>query len=62
MRGVQFIRNGKWRIERPSWSPIAEILIQHSASENHYHTMEIEDIQSLPVGNIAADDCILFCG
>lgn len=30
--------------------------------ENHYHTMEIEDIRSLPVGNIAADDCILFCG
>ena len=30
------------------------------SAENHYHTMEIEDIRSLPVGNIAADDCILF--
>ena len=32
------------------------------SAENHYHTMNIEDIKSLPVGNIADDDCILFCG
>lgn len=30
------------------------------SAENHYHTMNIEDIRSLPVGNIADDDCILF--
>lgn len=38
MGKVQFIKNGRWSEERPTWSPIAEILIQHSASENHYHT------------------------
>ena len=26
----------------------------------HYHTMKPEDIYSLPVQNIAADDCLLF--
>ena len=29
-------------------------------AENHYKTMEIEDIKNLPVKEIAADDCILF--
>lgn len=32
------------------------------SAENHYHTMNIEDIRSLPVERIADDDCILFCG
>ena len=30
------------------------------SAENHYHTMNIEEIRSLPVRDIAADDCILF--
>lgn len=30
------------------------------SAENHYHTMNIKDIQLLPVKDIAADDCILF--
>ena len=30
------------------------------SAENHYHTMSIEEIRSLPVKRIAADDCILF--
>jgi N6-adenosine-specific RNA methylase IME4 len=30
------------------------------SAENHYHTMNIEDIKSLPVESIADDDCILF--
>ena len=30
------------------------------SAENHYHTMSIEEIRSLPVKKIAADDCILF--
>lgn len=30
------------------------------SAENHYHTMNISDIQSLPVAELAADDCILF--
>lgn len=30
------------------------------SAENHYHTMKIEDIRSLPVETIADDDCILF--
>lgn len=30
------------------------------SAENHYHTMNIDDIRSLPVDEIADDDCILF--
>ena len=30
------------------------------SAESHYHTMDIEDIRSLPVEKIAGDDCILF--
>lgn len=30
------------------------------SAENHYHTMNIEEIRSLPVESIADDDCILF--
>ena len=30
------------------------------SAENHYHTMDIEEIRSLPVESIADDDCILF--
>lgn len=33
---------------------------QGRSAENHYHTMNIEEIRSLPVSDIAADDCILF--
>lgn len=29
-------------------------------AEHHYKTMSIDDIKSLPISNIAADDCILF--
>ena len=28
--------------------------------ENHYPTMEIEDICALPISDLAADDCVLF--
>ena len=30
------------------------------SAENHYHTMDIEEIRSLSVESIADDDCILF--
>ena len=30
------------------------------SAENHYNTMELSDIQALPVSNLAADDCVLF--
>ncbi|WP_370780788.1 MT-A70 family methyltransferase [Eubacterium ventriosum] len=30
------------------------------SAENHYHTMNIDDIRSLPVADIADDDCVLF--
>lgn len=30
------------------------------SAENHYHTMNIDDIRSLPVGEIADDDYVLF--
>lgn len=29
-------------------------------AESHYHTMNIEEIRSLPVADIADTDCILF--
>ena len=29
-------------------------------AENHYPTMHIKDIQTLPVGRLAAKDCALF--
>ena len=30
------------------------------AAENHYPTMTQEEIEALPVGSLAADDCALF--
>ena len=33
---------------------------QGRSAENHYHTMNIDDIRSLPVADIADDDCVLF--
>lgn len=33
---------------------------QGRSAENHYRTMSKEDIYSLPVADIADDDCILF--
>ncbi len=30
------------------------------SAQNHYHTMDIEGIRSLPVADIADKDCILF--
>ena len=28
------------------------------SAESHYPTMELEDIRALPVGTLAADDCV----
>ena len=33
---------------------------QGRSAENHYHTMDIEDIYGLNIPSIAAEDCILF--
>lgn len=30
------------------------------SAESHYPTMALEDIRALPVGTLAADDCVLF--
>lgn len=30
------------------------------SAESHYPTMSLEDIQALPVGKLAANDCVLF--
>ena len=30
------------------------------SAESHYPTMELEDIRALPVGTLAADDCVLI--
>jgi len=32
----------------------------NGAAEDHYSTMPIKDLCALPVGRIAADDCVLF--
>ena len=40
-----------WQYEQNRLSGVAE---------NHYRTLTDEEIYSLPVGNIAAEDCILF--
>ena len=29
------------------------------SAESHYPTMELEDIRALPVGTLAADDCVI---
>ena len=31
-------------------------------AKNHYHTMNLKEIRSLPVASIVDDDCILFYG
>lgn len=33
---------------------------QGRSAENHYRTMNVEDIYGLDIQSIAADDCILF--
>lgn len=30
------------------------------AAENHYETMSVQELSSLPVGELAADNCVLF--
>lgn len=43
-----------WRFE--TWSPEG----MGRAAENHYPTMAQDEIEALPVGDLAADDCVLF--
>lgn len=43
-----------WRFE--AWSGAGT----DRAAENHYPTMTLEEIEALPVGDMAADDCALF--
>ena len=31
------------------------------SAEQHYHTMSIPDLALMPVGELAASDCVLFC-
>ena len=33
---------------------------EKKSAENHYYCMKKEDIQHLPISDIAADDCVLF--
>ena len=40
-----------WRYERKNVS---------GAAEKHYSTMSLDDIKSLPVDNLADEDCVLF--
>lgn len=35
--------------------------IPQRAMDDHYKTMNEETLSSLPVGDLAADDCVLFC-
>jgi N6-adenosine-specific RNA methylase IME4 len=33
----------------------------HGGAQRHYDTMTLDDIAALPVGQLAADDCAVFC-
>lgn len=44
--------NGRWKGDGKIFTP-------QKAPE--YHTMSIEQIAAMPVSNLAADDCVLFC-
>jgi N6-adenosine-specific RNA methylase IME4 len=43
----------------PPWS-YDDKALSRGGAERHYRTMSLEDICALPVGGIAADDCLLF--
>lgn len=47
---------GKWRGQRNGHAPVGGRDI-----ERHYECAETEDIASLPVSDLAAPDCVLFC-
>jgi site-specific DNA-methyltransferase (adenine-specific) len=34
--------------------------ISHGGVDKHYSTMDLESIKALPIGNLAADDCVLL--
>ncbi len=46
----------------PAWNfkTYSEKGKEKKSAENHYNTMNIQDIYNLPIQNIAADDCVLF--
>lgn len=37
-----------------------ENMTPHRCAEDHYPTMELDELKALPVGEVAADDCALF--
>lgn len=37
-----------------------ETMTPHRCAEDHYRTMTLEELQALPVGEVAAADCALF--
>lgn len=43
----------------PPWS-YDDKALNRGGAERHYSTMTIDDICAMPVGDLAADDCILF--
>lgn len=44
----------------PPWSYKDKLDLQKEGAENHYPTMSIEEIKSLPISQIIDKDCILF--
>ena len=42
----------------PPWT--YDIKTGRGSAANHYDTMSLEDIKSMPVQNMADDDCVLF--
>ncbi len=44
--------NGRWKGDGKIFTP---------AKAPEYHTMSVEQIAALPVNDLAADDCVLFC-
>lgn len=45
----------------PPWEYGDKLLHRGGSASSHYDEMTIEEICKLPLGSIAADDCLLFC-
>jgi N6-adenosine-specific RNA methylase IME4 len=56
MFGFDFIMaDPPWRFD--TWSNAGK---NHKSPENHYRTMQLADIAAMPVGNLAAKNCVLW--
>jgi N6-adenosine-specific RNA methylase IME4 len=59
------LRRGHYRciLADPPWAFrtfSGENMTPHRCAEDHYRTMELDELKALPVGDVAAADCALF--